>query len=154
RPAPAPGRTLAIDSVTHRSEFGKRSVNGSLDLSYRSTQAGRHTITLPEDLRVSQVLVDGQSVPVRPDAGQLPLSLLAGQHSVRIEWSAPRGAGFIARPDAIDLGAPASNLTTQLTLPEDRWPLIARGSGVGTAILYWGELVVFLLVAYGLSRWR
>src|SRR5690606_125227 len=109
RPAPAPGRTLAIDSVTHRSEFGKRSVNGSLDLSYRSTQAGRHTITLPEDLRVSQVLVDGQSVPVRPDAGQLPLSLLAGQHSVRIEWSAPRGAGFIARPDAIDLGAPASN---------------------------------------------
>ncbi|MDQ2639728.1 MAG: hypothetical protein M3Y79_03990, partial [Pseudomonadota bacterium] len=84
RPAPAPGRTLAIDSVEHRSEFGKRSLTGSLQLQYRSTQAGRHTLTLPGDLRVTQVLVDGNSVPVRPDNGQLPLALLAGTHNVRI----------------------------------------------------------------------
>ena len=154
RPAPAPGRTLAIDGVTHRSEFGRRSVNGSLQLRYRSTQAGRHTLTLPQDLRVSQVLVDGQSVPVRPDAGQLPLSLLAGEHTVQVDWTAPRGAGLLVRPDAIDLGTPASNVTTQVVLPDDRWPLIARGPGVGTAVLYWGELVVFVLVAWGLSRWR
>src|SRR5690606_2440070 len=123
-----------VDSVIHRSEFGKRSVSGSLQLQYRSTQAGRHTLSLPPDLRVSQVLVDGQSVPVRPDAGQLPLSLLAGQHTVQIDWTAPRGAGFIARPDAIDLGSPASNVTTQVTLPDDRWPLISRGPGVGTSV--------------------
>src|SRR5690606_6979398 len=154
RPAPAPGRTLAIDGVTHRSDFGKRSVNGSLQLRYRSTQAGRHTLTLPEDLRVTQVLVDGQSVPVRPDAGQLPLSLLAGQHHVQIDWTAPRGAGFLTRPDTVDLGSPASNVRTVINLPDDRWPLITRGSGVGTTILYWGELVIFLAVAWGLSRWR
>jgi hypothetical protein len=154
RPAPAPGRTLAIDSVAYSSEYGKRSVNGSLLLNYRSTQGGRHSITLPEDLRVTQVLIDGQSVPVRPDAGQLPLALLAGPHTVQIDWSAPRGAGFLSRPDAIDLGAPASNITTSITLPQDRWPLIARGSGVGTSILYWGELVIFALVAFGLSLWR
>ena len=52
------------------------------------------------------------------------------------------------RPDGIDLGSPASNVTTQLTLPNDRWPLVARGSGVGTSILYWGELVIFLAVAW------
>ncbi len=154
RPAPAPGRTLAIDSVEHRSEIGKRSLTGALTLQYRSTQAGRHTLTLPEDLRVTQVLIDGESVPVRPDNGQLPLALLAGTHNVRIDWTAPRGAGVIARPDAIDLGTPASNVTTLVTLPADRWPLFARGAGVGTAILYWGELVIFALVAFALSRWR
>jgi hypothetical protein len=154
RPAPAPGRTLAIDSVEHRSEFGKRSVTGSLTLQYRSTQAGRHTLTLPADLRVTQVLIDGESTPVRPDNGQLPLAVLAGTHNVRIDWTAPRGAGFLARPDKIDLGTPASNVTTILSLPADRWPLIARGAGVGTTILYWGELVIFALVAFALSRWR
>ncbi len=154
RPAPAPGRTLAIDAVTHRATFGKRSVDGALRLRYRSTQAGRHTVTLPDDLRVSQVLVDGQSVPVRPDAGELPLSLLAGQHEVQIDWTAPRGAGLIVRPDRIDLGSPASNVTTQINLPDDRWPLLARGPGVGTSVLYWSELVIFVLVAWALSRWR
>src|SRR5690606_35814705 len=78
----------------------------------------------------------------------------AGTHNVRIDWTAPRGAGVIARPDAIDLGTPASNVTTLVTLPADRWPLFARGAGVGTAILYWGELVIFALVAFALSRWR
>ncbi|HWL62349.1 MAG TPA: hypothetical protein VNQ32_06115 [Steroidobacteraceae bacterium] len=152
RPAPAPGRTLAIDSVEHSSEIGKRSITGSLNLQYRSTQAGRHTLTLPPELRVTQVLIDGESVPVRPDNGQLPLALLAGTHNVRIEWNAPRGAGFLSRPDAIDLGTPASNVTTRVTLPADRWPLFARGAGVGTAILYWGELVIFVLVALALAR--
>ncbi len=154
RPAPAPGRTLAIDGVTQTLEFGKRSVNGSLLLSYRSTQAGRHTLTLPEDLRVTQVLVDGQPVPLRPEAGQLPLSLLSGEHTVQVDWTAPRGAGFLTRPDAIDLGTPASNVRTGISLPQDRWPLVARGPGVGTTILYWGELLVFLAVAWALSRWR
>jgi hypothetical protein len=73
---------------------------------------------------------------------------------VQIDWGAPRGAGFLSRPDAIDRGAPASNITTSITLPQDRWPLIARGPGVGTSIIYWGELVIFALVAFGLSLWR
>ncbi|MGH8314313.1 MAG: hypothetical protein ACRETU_04085, partial [Steroidobacterales bacterium] len=47
-------------------------------------------------------------------------------------------------------------VTTALQLPEDRWALFAlgRGAGVGPAILYWGELVVFLAVATLLGRWR
>jgi hypothetical protein len=154
RPAPAPGQTLAIDSVVHRSEFGRRSVNGSLQLGYRSTQAGRHTLTLPAEARVTEVRVNGEPVPIRPDNGQLPLSVLAGRNLVEIQWTMPRGAGFITRPDAIDLGIPASNVRTGIVLPQHRWPLLARGPGVGTTILYWGEIVVFLALAWALSRWR
>src|SRR5690606_4296714 len=127
RPAPAPGRTLAIDGVTHRSEFGQRSVNGTLQLRDRSPQARRHPLTLPAHPRVTEVRVDGLSVPVRPDAGELPLSLLAGQHNVQIDWTALRGAAFLTRPDTVDLGSPASNVRTIITLPDVRWPLIARG---------------------------
>jgi hypothetical protein len=153
RPAPVPGRTLAIDSAAHHSEIGKRSITGSLVLGYRSTQGGQHTITLPPALRVTEVLVDGEAVPVRPEEGRLPLTLQNGSHTVNITWTSPRGVGLFARPDAIDLGTPASNVSTHLALPADRWELASWGPGVGTTILYWGELVVFLLVAFGLSRW-
>lgn len=153
RPAATTGRTLAIDSVRHNSRFGKRSVDGTLTLGYRSTQGGRHVVKLPESLRVTQVRVDGNPVPLRPDRGELPLSLLVGQHSTEIDWTAARGAGLLARPDRIDIGTSASNLTTMLSLPEDRWPLLALGRGAGTEVLYWGELAIFALVALLLSLW-
>jgi hypothetical protein len=151
RPAAAPGSTFAIDSVRHGSQFGKRSVNGSLDLRYRSTQGGRQTITLPESLRVTQVTNDGAPVPVRPDKGKLSLSLLPGAHSIAIQWTAPRGAGVATRPDRIDLGSEAANITTAVSLPEDRWILFVHGPGVGATLLYWGELCIFALVAAGLA---
>ncbi len=153
RPAPAAGRTLAIDSVQHTTTFGKRAMTGKLDLKYRSTQGGRQVIKLPEALRVTQVQVDGNAVPLRPDGGELPLSLLVGDHEVSVEWTAPRGAGLIARPDLIDLGMPASNVSTSISLPEDRWSLVMLGQGAGTVVLYWGELAIFALVALLLSLW-
>ena len=39
-------------------------------------------------------------------------------------------------------------------MPESRWPLFAYGPGVGPAMLYWGELVVFIAVAWLLGRWK
>jgi hypothetical protein len=39
-----------------------------------------------------------------------------------------------------------------LSLSPNRWPLFALGGGVGPAFLYWGELLVFLVVAIVLGR--
>src|SRR3989442_15087917 len=58
-----------------------------------------------------------------------------------------------SRPDTVDLRAPSSNVMTTIALPADRWPLAAVGGGVGPAFLYWGELLVFLVVATVLGRW-
>jgi hypothetical protein len=152
RPEAAPGNTLAIDAVAFQSTFGKRSLDGSLSLNYRSTQGARHVITLPASLRVTEVLADGQPVPVRPEKGELPLSLLPGEHVLGIKWSDARGAGWRSTPDHIDLHSPASNITTTIMLPADRWPLFVHGRGVGTALLYWGELIVFIVIAWALGR--
>jgi len=79
--------------------------------------------------------------------------LLIGDHVVAIDWTAPRGAGLVSRPDLIDLGMPASNIRTSISLPEDRWSLVMLGQGAGTVVLYWGELAIFALVALLLSLW-
>jgi hypothetical protein len=153
RPEPAEGRTLAIDSVTHRIVIGKRSSDAALELAYRSTQGGRHTIRLPEDARVTAVRMDGAPVQIRPEKGALSLSLLPGSHRIGVDWMSASGASLRSRPEAVDLGSPASNVRTTLELPADRWALAAFGPGVGPAILYWGELVVFLATAWLLGRW-
>jgi hypothetical protein len=154
RPEGVAGATLAIDSVRYREQPGKRSANGSLSFDYRSTQGGRHILKLPADARVTAVRIDDQPVQVRPEKGELPLSLSPGKHSVELDWEQSRDIGFRTRPAAIDLASPASNIHTTINMPASRWPLFAHGKGVGPAVLYWGELVVFIALAWLLGRWK
>lgn len=152
RPAAAPGATLAFDRASAINQVGKRSAITELSLAYRSTQGGRHVIRIPADARVTAVMVDDEAVPVRPENGELPVAILPGEHRIMVGWETPKGASAFTRAPQIDVGAAASNVTTTLALPEDRWILFARGPGVGPAILYWGELIVFLLLAVWLGR--
>ncbi len=153
RPKAAAGRTFAVDGVEHRVNVGRRSSDTSLSFSYRSTQGGRHTIALPKDARVANVSVDGSPLQLRPENGELSLALLPGQHQVRVDWQLGDGAAWRIRPALVDLRAPASNVRTTVALSESRWPLFAIGRGVGPAVLYWSELIVFMVTAWLLGRW-
>jgi hypothetical protein len=84
----------------------------------------------------------------------VPLTLVPGQHSVAVEFSGGDGIGVVSRPPQLDLGVEGTNVNTTLTLPRDRWILFAWGKGVGPAILYWGELAVFIVIALALGRLR
>jgi hypothetical protein len=96
--------------------------------------------------------VDGDPVAIRPDGGDLALSVLPGEHNVELAWRSSTGDSFAARPEPVDLHTSASNVQTSLSLSPNRWPLFALGEGVGPAFLYWGELLVFLVVAIVLGR--
>ncbi|MBC8028184.1 MAG: hypothetical protein H7Y89_19490 [Steroidobacteraceae bacterium] len=153
RPKGMKGTTLAIDSVSREVSVGQRSSNTTLAFEFRSTQGGRHVLKLPLDARVTSVKFDGQSQPVRPEKGELPLSLTPGAHRFEISWEDSIDVALRTRPPLVDLGSPASNVTTSVEMPDSRWVLFASGPGVGPAVLYWGELVVFIGMAWLLSRW-
>ena len=154
RPRAVDGKTLAIDSVRHQRSVGARTSDEVLEFDYRSTQGGRHTISLPIGARVSSVQLDGEAAQLRPEKGELSIGLLPGAHSVTVRWQSPRGAVLAVTTDSIDLHSPASNIHTLLQLPNDRWALfvLGRGAGVGPAILYWGELAALLITAWVLGR--
>ena len=152
RPAPVAGTTLAIDSVKRQINFGARTVDESLEISYRSTQGGRHSITLPPDAHVQAVHIDGEPVALRPEAGELSIGLLPGTHVVIVEWRRAQSPGLRARAGAVDLRADASNIRTTLVLPRERWPLFVSRALAGPVVRYWGELLVFVLSALLLAR--
>ena len=148
RPAAAPGGTLAFDGVTVETSVGRRSSDTMLELHYRSTQGGRQTLRLPADVEVTRVLSDGQPVALRPEHGELSLSALPGTHVWSVSWRSATGVRLLERSPQVVLGAPASNLQLSMRLPEDRWVLYAFGPGVGPTILYWGELLLFIVLAW------
>jgi hypothetical protein len=153
RPKGAKGTTLAIDSVALNTTVGTRSSTTTLQFNYRSTQGGRHILKLPGTARVTSVNFDGRPQQLRPEKGELPLSLAPGAHSMDITWEESGDVSMLTHPPAVDLQSAASNLNFSVSLPESRWILAAWGPGIGPAVLYWGELVVFIAVAWLLGRW-
>jgi hypothetical protein len=153
RPAAVPGNTLAIDSVSQEVVVGKRTSDSILAFTYRSTQGNQHSVGLPAGARLTAVSVDGKIVPLRAENGQLQLALIPGAHHVLVRWQSDDADGVIVRSPPVDLQVASSNVTTTLQVGE-RWVLFAGGRGVGPAILYWGELAVFAVLALTLGRSR
>ena len=152
RPVALPGPTLAIDSAALATEVGNRASNTSLELRLRSTQAGDHAIKIPTDAEIISISKGGVPINVPLHDGTLTLPISIDGQSFDIEWRQPRGAGLVTRMPEADLGTPAADSELSLHLPADRWVLFSYGPAVGPAVLYWGELLVMLLVAWGLSR--
>jgi len=153
RPRAKSGTTLAIDHVLQEVTVGERSTRTRLTAVVRSTQGGRHVIRLPEDARVTGVMFDQRPQQLRPEKGELPLSLTPGKHSIVVTWERMEAASWRTQPPQLDLGTPASNIQYALRLPDSRWALAAWGPGIGPAVLYWAELALFIVIAWLLGRW-
>jgi hypothetical protein len=153
RPAAVAGNTLAIDYVSEEILVGKRTSNSILTFSYRSTQGNQHSVGFPPGARLTGVSVDGKVVPVRAENGQVQLALIPGAHSVQLRWQSDDADSAIVRSPPIDMQVASSNVTTTLQVGQ-RWVLFAGGRGVGPAILYWGEVGVFAVLALILGRSR
>jgi hypothetical protein len=152
RPQASEGTTLAFDSVNVAVSQGERSSTTQLTLQYRSTRGAQHMLRLPEGAEVSDVRIDGRVEPLRADGRELTVPILPGSHTIAVSWRASEGVDSMAGTPDVDLGAPASNITMRLTLPQNRWLLATDGPRLGPAVLYWPELAVLVLFAWLLGR--
>ena len=153
KPQAVDGPTLAIDAVELETTAGERWRNSRLELAYRSTRGASHVLRLPEDASLAAVSIDDAPVPLAMAAGELDVPIEPGEHTVSIAWQAPNPAGLRVATPAVELGAPASNLTTRIEMPA-RWLLFATGPTLGPAILYWSELIALIAASVLLGRFR
>jgi hypothetical protein len=152
RPEASEGTTLAFDAVNLMISQGDRSSTTKLTLQYRSTSGAQHVLRLPERAEVSEVRIDDRVEPLRTDGGELTVPILPGSHSIAVSWREAEGIDSAALTPDVDLGAPASNITMRLTLPQNRWLLGTTGPRLGPAVLYWPELAALVLFALLLGR--
>lgn len=152
RPEPSAGSTLAFDAAVLDVAKGKQSSTSSLVLNYRSTQGGQHTVRLPEGAEVLSLQIDGDHEPFQANGGALSLPILPGEHDIHLGWRTYGETGLQTGTPAVDLGAPAGNISLQMRVPDSRWLLATQGPPLGPAVLYWSELAALILVALALGR--
>jgi hypothetical protein len=152
RPAAVAGPTLTFDSASLRTTAGQRVVDSALDLRYRSTRGGQHTLQLASDARVVAVGSDGEALSVRPREGELTVPIRPGAHTISVTLQEERSSSVLAGTPAVDVGQEAGNVELTLAYGSERWVLFTRGPWDGPAVLLWGELVVFLMLAPLLAR--
>ena len=154
KPVAVDGATRAIDTLALTSDFGLRARTHTLGFSLRASQGGEQTISLPKDAELLGVSHDGQTIGARTLDGKLSLPIVPGtqRYEIRFRDNAEMTTR-IATPE-ISLGLAAANISLQIGLPGDRWLLAAFGPAVGPAVLFWGELLVAIVLAWLLSRWR
>ena len=152
RPEAVAGATLAVDTARLETRVGRRASEHTLSAGLRSTRGGQHTVELPADAEVLEVTLDGVAINVRPDLGLLAIPVRPGEQQLTVRWRDGQGVGLWVGTPKIGLGASASNLHLGLGLSAGRWVLGTQGPQVGPAVLYWGELLVMVLLAFLLSR--
>ncbi len=154
KPEPVAGPSLAIDSASVVSQVGTRATEHTLTLSIRSTQGGEHVIELPLDAEILGVTKNGLALNLRPRDGKLSLPITPATQNFAIRWRENREIGAQMTTPQVKLNSAAANINLQLGLPADRWILMTTGPVVGPAVLYWGELLVMIVLAIGLARLR
>jgi len=152
RPEGIGGATLTLDAAREEVWPGIRATEVGLDLVFRTSRGGQHALTLPPGIELLGVGVNGQSQPIRVEAGRLLVSLTPPASRVQVRWREARGLSLAFRPSPVDVGAPGANVDVVVSMPAQRWVLWLAGPSFGPAVLFWSVLLVTVLVALGLSR--
>ncbi|BBL71087.1 hypothetical protein [Methylogaea oryzae] len=152
RPEGVAGPTLTIDGSQWHLVPGADFSDSRLQLTLRSSLGGQHKLNLPENARLQRALIDGVIQPVRAQGREVALPLRPGVQQVTLEWREGAGIGNFYRFPALDLGSDSVNSRLDLQLGLDRWLLLVGGPLLGPAVLFWGLLLVLVVVAAGLGR--
>ena len=152
RPSAVKGEALAIDSVNLHIDQGTRTSKLELAFNYRSTRGGEHDIDLPVNFQLKEVKTDGKLINLQPESGQLAIPISPGTHNIQITMRSNVENSRVFSPPKINLNAPSSNITTKVNVSNQHWILWAKGPLLGPAILYWGELLAFVLIALLVAR--
>lgn len=147
----APGEQQRVDRVSLDTSVGPQDAKHTLSFDVVTAQAGERTLVLPSGSEVIKVLRDGQRLSLPLSGDRLVVPLQRGKQTVIIEFRSPSGRAWLTTP-TVDLGGPASNVTYKLSHAKQRWVMWTSGPGWGTAVLYWSQLLVLLVVAWGLTK--
>lgn len=77
---------------------------------------------------------------------------MPGSQTIQLKWQHPQGVEPITRTPQVHLGAASVDSTLKLNLPHSRWTLFTYGPVLGPAVLFWGVLLVIVVMSFILGR--
>jgi hypothetical protein len=154
RPEGVAGPTMTIDTSLLSIQPGTRATDSKLNFSLHASRGTRHIISLPEKAELQRVLMNDKEYPLQLSGNQLTLPIQPGKQQVEISWRSTNGIMTRLYTPHVDLGLENVNSTIHIEMPASRWILMTGGPRIGPAVLFWGEIVVIVLLAILLGRIR
>lgn len=152
RPSPVAGDTITVERVRLVETPGRRSRSSELTLELRASQGGVYPVALPADAVIREVRANGRPEPIPAGGGPLALPVVPGSQTLSVTWESPTPVVFRTRTSQPALAGAARNVSIELALPQDRWPLLVGGPALGPAVTWWSILLLVLLIAVAIAR--
>ena len=152
RPAGVPGPTMTINRSKLVVNPGIRATESTLSFSLNASRGLQHIITLPPNIDLQKTLINGIEFPLQLNNRQLTIPVKPGKQDIEIGWRSDHGVTTKMVTEAVDIGLNSVNTSIQMNVPASRWILLIGGPQIGPAVLFWGELLVIILIALLLGK--
>jgi hypothetical protein len=152
RPQGVQGQTVTILGSQTQIDVGKRARDVTLKLNLDSSRGTQHSITIPENATLKSLTIDGTKQAIQQQQGKVILPLMPKKQEAELKWQEEGSLPFAYRFPAINTQLPSVNHEDNMQLPQDRWVLWVKGSLLGPAVLFWGQLIVILGFSILLGR--
>lgn len=149
RTAAAEGTSTTIDWATLELRPGVRLSEATLKLRLRSSTGASQTIALPKGATPRSLTLNGAEQPLREKDGQLLVNVTPGQNNVAITWQGQNGLTPFFTSPKVRVNGALVNATLEVHLPQERWLLFTSGPSWGPRVLFWGYLLLILLLSIG-----
>jgi len=131
---------------------GLRASGVTVTFVARSRRGGQKIFVLPAQAELQSLTIDGVDQPIRQERQTLTIPIVPGRQTVGIAWHESGGISWRTITPKFDLGVASVNPETVINMPADRWTLFVSPALLGPAVLFWGLLLVFALVAFALGQ--
>ncbi len=150
RPVPAPGDTVSVKQIRLATSPGIRAMTTSLTLKIDASVVDDVTLNLPPDSSVEVLTLNGEEQPLGVTS-TVKLPIAHGENYYTVEWRNETGLTWLYRTPQVTLNRDARNIQLAVTLPRNRWIMLLGGPSIGSAVLFWGVVLVTVLVALTLT---
>lgn len=150
KPTPIPGNTLTVKNVELTSTVGSRASTNAAYFRIESSVADSFSVELPPDSVLEGVTIDGEDQPL--STGNLVnFAITHGEHVYGVNWRMDEALGWLYRTPELAISEDARNVSHAVQLAKSRWILFLGGPAIGSAVLFWGVVIVTVLVGLTLT---
>ncbi|EPJ43438.1 MAG: hypothetical protein OFPII_41680 [Osedax symbiont Rs1] len=151
RPVPVQGASLSTDEVQLTYTPGNRQSVSNLRLKFRASKGADYPLQLPAGAKINSILLNNKSIIYVEELGKVILPIPPGANSIDVNWSMDESLSWLTHTPQLAL-PDATNIALNIKMPDNRWILAVQGPLIGPAILFWGVLMMILLICFVLGR--
>ena len=150
KPTPIPGNTVTVKNVELTSTVGSRASTNAAHFRIESSVASNFMVELPTGSVLEGMTIDGQDQPLTTGT-VINFPITHGEHVYGVNWRMEDTLGWLYRTPDLAIDGDARNVSHTVQLAKSRWILLLGGPAIGSAVLFWGVVIVTVLVGLTLT---